>query len=842
MLTRTVLIILLLARSLLSASEAPAEPPFERGLDKLRLELMAARSGLCALAVAAHPDDEDGATIAYLRRVLGVEVHMCLATRGEGGQNEVGSELGAALGWKRTQETESAARVLGAKVWYLNLPDFGYSKSAEETLNVWGQDEALGRLVRVIRTVRPDLLFTNHNPDGVDHGHHVACAKLLWAAVDAAGDAQRFPEQISDEGLKPWTPSALYRRLGDFERDKATLRIDVSQCEPSSGHSPLEISAWALEKHVSQGMKREVTPGEKVERFFERVKTKARENTPYDEKGMTDSAGSLTRLTEGLDELRERYFLPGLLDKRKALALAFESEAAQIPETKLPVAGPSPSHLQRAVLHFEKCVSQSLGLLLEARADDDTCTAGQEVSVTVRFANTGRETVTLTELKLTSEPGWELAKLESPQHVIPAGTSIEVSAKIKATAAAMPNFPYERFMNARMNVHAPVQVAAKVAVKARAQDVTFDLEPVAVPLALAPPYEARCLHDPVLVFDDPDRKDEEALLCRTKLLVTNHRRGRQTLYVKPVKNERAMAQETGKHAGAKLEFTEEGQTLVADLVFHAPVKELALGDLTARVLVWAEGEKASRTHLITFRRVPIKLPVPLNVGVVRTYDTATWDALKLLSGHFKGLGLVELKPADFLESDLTALHTIVLDIRATQYRPDVVKFRERLKEFMDNGGNVVCFYQKDFDWNESSTEAIGRVFFRKAGGGGCIAPLPLTLSFQRVTDEQAPLRILKPGHSLLARPNRIWDRDFVGWVQERGVYFPTKWDEKYSALLSSNDPGAPALDGGLLVTDLGKGDKGSFIYTSYVWYRQLRAGVPGAYRMLANLIAYPKVK
>ena len=205
-----------LACALCAGGETPPEPPFERGADLIRLELLAAHTGLCALSVAAHPDDEDGATLAWLRRMGGVEVHLCLATRGEGGQNESGPELGAELALKRTRETESAARILGAKVWYLNLPDFGYSKSPEETLKVWNHDEALGRLVRVIRIVQPDILFTNHNPEGTDHGHHVATAKLVFEAYEAATDPKRYPSRsngkVSPRGRSPNSTAGSGRR------------------------------------------------------------------------------------------------------------------------------------------------------------------------------------------------------------------------------------------------------------------------------------------------------------------------------------------------------------------------------------------------------------------------------------------------------------------------------------------------------------------------------------------------------------------------------------------------------------------------------------------------------
>jgi hypothetical protein len=226
---------------------------------------------------------------------------------------------------------------------------------------------------------------------------------------------------------------------------------------------------------------------------------------------------------------------------------------------------------------------------------------------------------------------------------------------------------------------------------------------------------------------------------------------------------------------------------------------------------------------------------------VKTYDESTHEALRQLEQAGLGLSVTLLTPDDLRTADLNKFHTIILDIRATQYRPEVRRVKERLKAFMEDGGNVLCMYQKDFDWNKAdgAQSVRGKGFFKGETGGGEIAPYPIELSFSRVTDENAPVRILTPNHPLLNEPCKIFERDFAGWVQERGVYFPKTWAKEYTALLSCNDPGEPALDGGLLVADVGQG---SFIYTSYVWYRQLRAGVPGAYRIFANLISYPRVK
>jgi hypothetical protein len=271
----------------------------------------------------------------------------------------------------------------------------------------------------------------------------------------------------------------------------------------------------------------------------------------------------------------------------------------------------------------------------------------------------------------------------------------------------------------------------------------------------------------------------------------------------------------------------------------AEVGLLSKGDLRVAATLWTKAYRFSAQPFVRFRRVPLKLPNPLRVGLVQTYDTATWNALRKLALGHAGITVEKLDRRALRERNLRHFDTIILGLRATQYRPDVRSQKGRLHAFMQNGGNLVCLYHKDFDWNTREQLARGRGLFRGKGGGSEVAPYRIELSFLRVTDENAPVKLLKPRHPLLSRPNRIWERDFSGWVQERGVYFPKAWDPRFTSLLSCHDPGEDPLDGGLLV---GKVGEGSFIYTSYVWYRQLRAGVPGAYRFLANLIAYPRVK
>ena len=803
------------------ARAAEAEIPFERGLERVRNELLCARGGLRALSIAAHPDDEDGGTLSHLRRTLGVETHMCLATRGEGGQNESGPELGAALAVIRTQETEAAAAILGAKTWYLNLPDFGYSKNPEETLKVWGHEHALGQMVRVIRIVRPHVVFMNHDPDGTDHGHHRATGKLAVEAFDAAADPARFAAQMKEDGTLAWAASKLYVRR--FAPPGATVIFDVSARDPLSGVSATEIAAHALARHASQGMSRDIRAGQKDPRYFTLLKSRLpqreKESTLLDgiEPGPSPAREPIDLALKLLSDAALR---DGAL--ARAIAAAYGAEAKQ----EKPDAG------IRA--HLGSALSEALGLRVEVHADDALVTYGETASISARLANSGAAKIRAKLDPLAAEsPAWEVTPAAEAVD-IPSGGAADFQATASARTQAYPTWPAAEYIFSRMEWRRPLN--ARFTVSAPELGVEFPLSAPA-PLDLAPPHEATLAPDPVLIFDDPARDDAFLLLGKFRLMVTNHRRVQEPLKlfagIQPVND-------APLDRVATLIFRQQEEAQAEEFRFVAPVEKLNQGDLKVPTAVWTAKSNFGGP-VARLRRVPLKLPPVLNVGLVKTYDDSTLQALRNLEAAGLGLTLTLLSPDDLRGADLNKFHTIVLDIRATQYRPEVRHVKERLARFMNDGGNIVCMYHKDFDWNtpDKDEPLRGQGFFRGTSGGGEIAPYPIELSFKRVTDETAPVRFLKPDHPLLLQPCKITERDFQDWVQERGVYFPSRWDPHYAALLSTNDSGEAPLDGGLLVADVGGG---SFIYTSFVWYRQLRTGNPGAYRLLANLLSYAREK
>jgi len=819
-----------LAAMLLSLAAARAGEPvvFERGAELIRTEFRVAASGLRAMSLAAHPDDEDGGTLAYIRRVWGFETHLCQFTRGEGGQNESGPELGADLAVLRTAETESACKILGAKAWYLNLPDFGYSKSVEETLKVWGHDVALERLVRVIRIVRPHVLFMNHDPEGTDHGHHRTAGKIAVEAFDAAADATKFPDQMKEDGTKPWAVSKLYSRR--FAPVDSTLTFDVARRDALSGLSASDIGALALLQHTSQGMQRNMKAGESDPRYFKLLKSRV------------PATGKEMYMSDGLKE-PEIFLAPELNHGDAGTLLETGEDVLRLIngalDRNIGIDSARRKHLERAAL-------EAAGIVASATISDDRITYDEDATVTLRVANRGELQYMFGTFELRAESDrWTIERLpgKKPNRIDDLfnkpGSVTEIAFKVRALEGAFPNDPPAEYNGTRNEERPLLRGSVRLyfdAKHAEEDDRKGILLEIPVPVNLARPRAIVARPDPVLIFDNPDSKDDLLIQGRFRLAVTNYRKltAPLDLFAGIVP-----ANDAPVDRPAALNFTAEDETAAREFYFMAPVEKLDRG-IEVKTTVWT-AQTNFGGPVIRARRVPLRIPAPLHVAVVKTYDDATFLALKRMEQAGLGLTVNELSADDVLSADLNRYHTVLLDVRATQYRPEVRQARERLLQFMKDGGNVVCMYHKDFDWNDPAKgqSVRGAGFFKGRTGGGEIAPFPIELSFGRVTDETAEVRILNPEHPLMTSPNRIWKKDFEGWVQERSVYVPSKWDEKYTALLSSNDPGEKALDGGLLVADVGEG---SFIYTGIVWYRQLRAGNPGAYRMLANMISYARLK
>jgi len=734
------------------AQEAPARP-------------------LVVMNLATHPDDEDGATLAYYRGNQDAVVYSVLFTRGEGGQNEIGPDLYEYLGAIRTAETEAAARILGTQVWYLNQYDFGFSRWADETFAEWsrprpgfwdtstpaagagaGRESVTARLVYLIRRLRPDVVFTNHDTvtvgAGAQHGHHQAVGLSAWDAFDRAADPSYHPEHLLEPGVEPWQPQRL------FIRSRAAGAADVAvpvaaPCSDAEACSDRAVRAAVL--HRSQGFDL-LAP-----RFFRRDTTyfvlyRAASGAGALPAGATDLAAGLT------------------LRDPATVVLSPDAAAAsgRVPglsglETSTPVAVP-----------------------------------GQRVDV--RWAPVrSRVTFQLTD--------------GAPFAAAPAGAT---GATIRIPDDASPTVPTVRAMYGRDRAGAPVQVVAR-------QSGLLRSGPGAVthagglPLEIAPPVVVTLPRAPIRL---------DARANEVRVAVQTWDPAARTVRV-ALRVERA---------GAPALHADTVTLAAGDTV---AVFRFSLGDATpagpARVIVEATATPTSAPAepFVDSRPAallpPIAVAPGLRVGIVRSYDRTTEDALRAM-----GADVVALDSLDLALGRFDGLHTIVLDIRAYLVRRDLRAHNERLLSWVRAGGHLVVGYQKTFEWNAGAPDPT------QPEESGIVnpdfAPFPLELGRGRVVREDARVVLLTPDHAVFHAPHEIVAADWDGWVQERGLYFPGDYDPRYSELLEMNDPGFPPLRSALLVAPAGAG---TFAYSPLVWYRQLEALSPGAWRIFANIVSMP---
>ena len=454
------------------------------------------------------------------------------------------------------------------------------------------------------------------------------------------------------------------------------------------------------------------------------------------------------------------------------------------------------------------------------------------------MANTGVLDIRLIRLSFKQRtPAWD-----APEKTFAAGDlkalkggAVEtVELEVRARDNAPLSYPPEEHIFDSENSSPPMSVLAEFSY---GDSFSVTLE-APVPLTVAAPFTFTLSPNPLLVFSDPALANEDREAVHFKLLARCNKKITEPVYLSATTGEKPKEGENGK----VLSLSNKGDTAVWSFNQWFVIEKLNAG-ITFATHVW-DAHRFYETPELSVRRVALDVPNNMRVALVKGVDEQLYNALKRMQDAGVGRGTFAFDTPtddDLLSGDLSKYQTIVLDIRTTQQRPVVRKIKERLHTFMTAGGTVVCMYQKDFDWNDRGKDAAlrGVGMFRGVSGGGEIAPYPITLSFDRVTREDAPVTTLRPAHPLMLQPCRIWKTDFEGWAQERGAYFPRTWADDYTPLLSCGDPGEKALDGGLLVSDVGPG---GFIYTSYFLHHQFRTGVPGAYRLMANMLSYSRLK
>ena len=811
----------------------PAQPTPLQGSAELHELLDRLNTVGTALMLGAHPDDENTAVLAYLARGRHLRTVYFSATRGEGGQNLIGTEQGDLMGVIRTHELLEARRIDGGEQEFASVVDFGYSKTPEETLSIWGEERLLRDMVRVIRKVRPDVIVSRFppRPGSGGHGQHTAVGWTGPLAFEAAADADRFP----DLGLPPWRTRRYYFNVPTFNRrmeqaagrEPGRLRVELGQYDPVLGKSFAEIAGESRSMHRSQGMGTSQRKGS-VPAYFEYVAGERASNDLFD--GIDTSWDRLPgggRVGNSLAQARASY------DPRDPVAILPHLLSAY--EALKELSGPEASYKRE---ELERAIEIASGVWVDATAERWNAVPG------------GRLEIELEVLRRTG-PAWQWleTRLEGVAGAtVSGGGALEADqVSTQSTTVTIPEDPcyshphwlqsetsgHDRcgevpespgpspLLTAVFNFGTPegVEVEIRKPVLYRWVDRSFGerSRPVAVVPAVT------------VAFARENRIFPRREPAEIRVRLASH----AAAAVAAVRLD-APAGWQVEPASQEVAFERSGQERTA--TFQVTPPNLASsGELTATVTVdGTEIRHGLRTieydHMpatpvfppatMRVERFEVEL-LASEIGYVMGAGDKVPDALGQLGATITLLG-----PEDLAGGDLERFDAVVTGVRALNTRPDLIAARERVLEYVENGGTLVVQY------NTSS--------FRRGPGAGpsaTLGPYPMTASRLRVTDERAEIRFTSEGHALLSRPNKIAAADFKGWVQERGLYFMSGWDERYDAVLECADPGEEPLRGGLLYARYGKG---AYVFTGYSWFRQLPAGVPGAYRIFANLISAGK--
>jgi len=840
----------LAAAALLALGLIPAVPPPPlaaqeaigeyRGAAALGLALRRLGTTRRVLMVGAHPDDENTALLAALALEDGADVAYLSLTRGDGGQNGIGPELGEALGVLRTEELLAARRVDGARQFFGRAYDFGFSKSADEAFRHWPRRELLSDAVGVIRLWRPDVVvavFSGTPRDG--HGQHQVSAIIAREAFDAAGDSTAFPEQIR-AGLAPFRPRKFYRSFFGAS-DSATTRIAVGGLDPLVGRSPFQLAAASRSRHRSQDMGTPETAGPRYGYLRRLVPAPAAEASIWEGVDTTLSARDprFAAYDRAAAEIRASAAVldPGALVERLSAAAALLSGADGSDDVRRAAAD--------ELADVRRALALAAGVELDAVADAQRIVPGQELGLEVSLWNGGTRPVNVDVLEPRLPPGWTATRVDSAAGVVEGGAVLRRRYRVRVAASAAPTEPYflrlpregdlyrwpaDWSVRARPFEPAPVRVMAAVRV---AGTGLLPLEGEAT-FRLVDPRQGE-LRRPVLVVPavsvllEPETRvlptggAPRPLRFRLRLTAAGPR---------PVGGAWRLTLPAGWRAepdGGRMTLA-PGEPRDLEVSVTAPAGVRPASFPVTAVFTTDGGENYGRgLQLVDYPHIRARPIYHDAVSSVRAFDVRVPAGLRVAyvtgageegPGILSQLGITPaVLTADSLAgANLSRYDVIVTGIRAYEVRPDLAASNARLLEYVRGGGTLIVQYNK--------YEMVQ----------GRFNPFPLTLAspHDRVTDEAAPVRVLQPASPVFTWPNRIGDADWEGWVQERGLYFAHTWDPQYTPLLEMHDPGEEPLRGGLLVAKYGRG---TYVYTGLAFFRQLPAGVPGAWRLFANLLA-----
>ncbi|MEM6735964.1 MAG: PIG-L family deacetylase [Bacteroidota bacterium] len=775
------------------------------------------------LYVAAHPDDENTRLITYYANDKLVRTAYLSATRGDGGQNLIGPEIRESLGVIRTQELLAARRTDGGKQFFTRANDFGYSKNPEETFTIWDREKVLSDFVWVFRKFRPDVVITRFNFEGRNHGHHTASTILAREAFELSGDPNAYPEQLSY--VDPWQPKKMYWNTGWwwFRNSGADttglIQINVGDFNPLLGASYGEIAAKSRSMHKSQGFGSSGARGDQIE--YLKQWNGARTKRPFDDidtswdriNGAEEVEFYINKAMKAYDPERPWTITESLVLARKSLSNLKDDFWRRIKEKEL-----------------DELIIAVTGLYVSLSSDNDFYTPGDSIKVSLEAVN--RSNVDISIDKVSFE-GW-MNPIELNTDLLEDKPLISVMNFLvpNSKSYSSPYWLREPSILGMYTIDNQEMIGKPENDPAFLSTVSIDVggekidlaipvlnrktDPVkgevVTPISVGPPVMMN-MNASVLVFGDNQAKPVEVRVIAGNDNITGD------LVLK--------LPDGWKSEPDKISFSLDRKGEEQVFPFHVvPSQKSSIGKL--RAIAEIDGKTYDKgkiridyDHISTQTIYPdaeVKL-VKVNLkkkGNLIGYIDGAGDAIP---ENLKQVGyeVVRLQKDDVETDKLSKYDAIILGIRAFNTVDWLSYKNEELFEYVKKGGTMVTQYNTSH-----------RLVTQK------IAPFDLKLSRDRVTVEQAPVQILVPDHKVMQSPNEITEDDFSGWVQERGLYFPSEWSDEFTPILSSKDPGESPKNGGLLVAKYGQGH---YVYSGYSWFRELPGGVPGAYRIFVNLIS-----
>ena len=836
----------LLANSVSLFSKSHAQPSamrdaapygYERGAAALNQALKDLANPFAVMAVGASAADIDYQTIAYYRKKLGARCVITLATRDEAG------EKGASRAWQEetavinTRRALAAANAVDSDIYFLNLPDSGFTKTAEEALSKWGHDAALARLVRAIRLLRPDIIISRPETKS-DDGQQQAVARLVNEAFDASSDVSRFVEPDTE----PWRVSRIFQKA---EEDAQDVTVPIGEYDADLGLTYEQIGLAALNLYTV--LRRW------PERFNvtdERMFYKLRRSAPDDkfrpgsslldgiilpenllrsiapprvgDASLIESIGVKEKLIEAM---RER-----LLEKRA------EGTVAEIRARY----GSQFFRMIRYTESLERAIALALGLSLEATLSDRTLVRGQKFSLKLVLRNGGSRQLPLVfhtpdALPLSDKkPDYKASEVtvafagtvttHEAQYQIPDDAALTLphtthiyKDRYYALSSMMPGARELELFGARLLAYAEIDI----------EQATIPL-PVLVSFDIAPPIEMTAI--PFALVKDWSKPRDFDFTVRLRNRTPGPFKGE--FWIVP------LGLTADDYKPQAVSFIKEDEEISIKVRLKLPVLK---PPLSPEILMEVRREKPAPPDAIASNQVLVKsgefeVADAVKVGYISGFDSWLGFALDQLGVEHTELQVEDVKASlhgsvEKTDSQpqtncaaLARFDTIIIDNLAYFTRPDLITANACLFDFVNRGGTLVVLYQQPDDLNLLLTRSQ-------------FAPFPIKLSKDRITIETVPVKILEPEHVVLSKPNKITVKDFEGWVRDRAIYLPVEWATEYTALLESSDPGEEPRKGGLLVARHGAG---TFVYTTFDWRTQALAMNPGAYRMLANIISLSK--